>query len=348
MRLFVVMVMMLGIWSCGSSEQAGSEIEVDSTAQVDPTLDSLNQLIFKNTSDPSLYTSRAKHFRKIGNPSAALSDIKRALRIDTTYGDAYLINGQIMFEMQDFRTSYESYKKCLESNPDHIECLLEAAFIESVLENFPEAIVYINRALKQDSYIPRAYYLKGQVYKQSGDTTLAVSSYQTATELDPEYYDAFVALGLLYAASDNDLAIEYYNTALSIKPNSTESIYDKAIYLQESAYRDTSRYSQAFELYNRILEIDPSNAAACFNQGYIYLEYLSTGNNESYEKAIEWFNKSLELYPLYYQALYNRGLCHESLDLLDRAENDYRKALTIQPDYGPAAIALERVIDSKN
>ncbi len=347
MRLFVLLGISICIWSCGEPEIPAAENEQTTEVNPDPVLDSLNQLIYANTSNPELYTSRASHFRKLGNPTAALSDIKRAIRIDSTFGDAYLINGQIMFEMQDFRTAYESYKKCLEVSPEHIDCLLEAAYMESVLENFPQAITYINKALKQDDYIARAYYLKGQIYKQSGDTALAVSSYQTATELEPNYYDAYVALGLLYAASKNELASEYYNTALSIKPNSTEALYNKAIFLQETAYKDTSRLSDAFAIYNRILEIDPSNAAACFNQGFIYLEYLSGEDDQIYEKAIEWFNRALESYPLYYQAIYNRGLCHESLGMLDIAENDYRKALSVQPDYGPAAIALERVIDAQ-
>ncbi|MGB1031767.1 MAG: tetratricopeptide repeat protein, partial [Flavobacteriales bacterium] len=107
-----------------------------------------------------------------------------------------------------------------------------------------------------------------------------------------------------------------------------------------SGFTDTSRYSQAEDLYVRILEIDPGNAIAHFNQGFIDLEY-----RQEYRAASLHFSKSIELYPNYTQAYYNRGLCHESLNEINLALADYEKALEIDPTFTSAALAKSRVLN---
>ena len=54
--------------------------------------------------------------------------------------------------------------------------------------------------LKIDETIAKGYFLKGMCYKESGDTTRAISSFQTACEQDNQYYDAYVETGRLFAA----------------------------------------------------------------------------------------------------------------------------------------------------
>lgn len=333
--------------ACGNNkgnEEMPENDQQEETEATDPVLDSLNSLIFSNPEDPDHFTSRARHFANTGNPVAAMNDIDRALRADSTFAPAYHLKGNLHFSQQDYNAAYEAYNNCITYDPNHQDGLLDAAYMESLLGNYAAAITNINTALRNDQYIPRAYYMKGQIYKQSGDTALAVSSYQTASELDPENYDAFLALALLYSDTGDDLAEEYFNTALSIDPENPEALYGKAMYYQENADGDTAMLNKAFPIYQQILEVDPGNAAAAYNQGYIYLEYLSADNDSAYAKAADWFSEAIEIYPMYYQALYNRGLSFESMDMKDRAAKDYRKALAIQSDYEPAARALERVL----
>ena len=60
---------------------------------------------------------------------------------------------------------------------------------------------------------------------------LAESSYQTAIEMDANYYAAMIQLGWIYAQQQNDLAITYYDAALEIYPESMEAIRNKGLYL---------------------------------------------------------------------------------------------------------------------
>jgi tetratricopeptide (TPR) repeat protein len=95
-------------------------------------------------------------------------------------------------------------------------------------------------------------------------------------------------------------------------------------------------------LYRNILILDPDNATASFNQGYIHLEYLT-----EYDSAVHWFSEAIQRLPYYHQAFFNRGLAFESLGRNSEAIEDYTQALRIKPDFTAAARAKERAISSQ-
>lgn len=313
----------------------------------DTLLNRLNDAIKANPGAGDSYLDRARYFSSTGNIEAALSDIDRALRADSTRGDYYAARGEIMFARKEIKPAYQDYLTCLRHEPENTDCLLKAAEIEMLLRNYSEALGHINTALRKDQYISNAYFMKGLIYAETGDTALAASSYQTATEVDPAYYEAYVALGHLYALADNDLAIEYYNTAIDLKPESVEALYNKAIFMQESGYRDHNRYTEALSLYDRIIEINPKIATPYYNKGFVYLEYLSLSDESAYAEGEKWFTMALERRNDDFKAYYNRGLCRESLGNAGGAEEDYRMALKFDPQFDNAAKALQRVIDAK-
>ena len=115
--------------------------------------------------------------------------------------------------------------------------MLALAKVDVLLRSYEPALKRINEALRIDDRLDEAYFLKGRLYLETRDTVKAVSSFQTAAEVNPERYDAFIQLGLLYAEAQNDLALEYFRTARSLRPNSIEALYDEAIFLQETGSR---------------------------------------------------------------------------------------------------------------
>ena len=137
------------------------------------------------------------------------------------------------------------------------------------------------------------------------------------------------------------LAFGFFETAKELRPRSVEAHYNLAYCLQEFKPTNLRFLDRARQEYQSILQIDSSNAAAAFNQGYIHLEYL-----QLYDSAAHYFSRAIDALPYYHQAFYNRGLSYESLDNIRQAELDYREALRIKPDYTDAALALQRLLDS--
>lgn len=327
---------LLAASSCGSSESARPVADntiVDSTAW-------FNNRVVESPLSTAVYLERGAYHLRNGQTGEAISDYERAISIDSTLVEERHRLGELRFGIQDFEGAVRAWEAVLTTQPDHVPSLLSLARIDLLLRSYEPALKRINAALREDSRLAEAYFLKGRLYMETGDTLTAASSFQTVVEVDPVRYDAYIQLGLLYAAAHDDLAIEYFETARSLKPASIEALYDQAIYLQEHGDAEGRRYQQALDLYDRILELDQDNASAAFNKGFVHLEYLG-----QYDSAAHWFNAAIERLPYYHQAYFNKGLALESMGETQAALEAYDAALTLDPTYTPAAIAKGRVLN---
>ena len=332
------------IFSClvlASCDNPSTQDKPDVTKASSP-LDSLNEAIIASPLKPNLYLERARIYATAGQANKALLDFNKAIEINPNFDLAIFEKGELLYSSTRYEEAMVEYQQCLNINPENTDCLLKSAEMNIHLKQYGLAVDQINQALRINEQLDQGYYMKGRIYKETGDSSLAVSSYQTAIEVNPNFYEAYIEAGLLYSIAGSDLAMEYFNTAMDLRPNSVEAKYAAAYYLQQSGLKDTTRFTEAKLLYNAILEIDPNNAAAAFNQGYIELEYRL-----NYRKALEHFSLAIELFPQYYQAYYNRGLCHESLDEANLALADYDMALQIEPTYTPAALGKGRILDGE-
>ena len=329
------------IWilsSCGNP----SPTQVKSQHGQDSILDVLNAQIIQNPEDFIHYVNRARYLGQKEQYADAIRDIERALALDSNQAITYYERGEIYWRKQEVKLAYQSYQKSVEKDPLFSDGLIKKASIDIVLNNYDQALDLLDEALKIKVTNPIPYYFKGRLFKAKGDTALAISSYQTAVELDPQYYDAYVELALLVAAQGNDLADEYYKTAIGIRPKSIEVWYNRAMYLQENGYKNAENYERALSCYDTIAHIDTNFFGAYYNKGFIYYTYL-----KEYSKAIASYTQAIKAFPSYYQAFYSRGLCYEKMKERKMALEDYDKALAIQPDYDDAAIAKGRILDGK-
>jgi tetratricopeptide (TPR) repeat protein len=193
-------------------------------------------------------------------------------------------------------------------------------------------MTHINKALRIDDQLKKGYFLKGLIYKERGDTTLAISSLQTVIELDPNDKESFLLLGLIHAAQKDPIALDYYNSAIDADPNNVEARYNKGLFYQESGDAES-----ALEQYEEILNIDNNYAVAHYNMGYVYMSLLSET-----DLAIEQFTLAIEKNPNYYQAYYNRGYCKETAGDYEAAQKDYKNCLNISANHPLAIAGLNR------
>lgn len=296
--------------------------------------------IVEDPNDAARYVDRAAWHLRNGRITEGLQDLNLALKADSTHAPAWSAKADALYLTQAFEPCIEHLDACLDVAPDHIPCLLRRAEMHIHLRQYPEAFARLNDALRKDALNHEAYWMKGMIYREQGNADNAKSSFQTAVEVNPNFFDGFIALGLAYAADSDTLAIGYFTTAMELRPRSVEAKYNLAYFLQEHKPTTSDYLDRALELYRDITNLDPTNAAAAFNRGYIHLEYL-----QAYDSAVHHFSQAIDALPYYHQAFFNRGLALESLSQIDQAELDYGEALRIRPDYTAAAIALERVLE---
>jgi tetratricopeptide (TPR) repeat protein len=296
-------------------------------------IDSLTNLLKEDPSQADWYIQRAEYEILLGKFPEAYNDGLDALIRDSTNEKTWVRFGNIAYTTGNYLRAEESYERALRINPQSIDALSRLAEFYLIQKKYTESMSYANKIIEIDDQTAKAYFVKGWIYKENGDTGKASTSFQTAVELDPNYYDAFIQLGEMSFNAKLPVALDYFNSALAIDPKSTEALYFKGTFLQ-----GRNRFDEALEVYKQISAINPNFEQAYFNSGYIKL----TAENKP-DSAITWFTKAIEVNPQYAEAYYNRGYCKELLGQRTQASADYKLALGIKPSYSLASEALKRV-----
>ena len=328
-KYYIVLTAILLLTAC-ETDQISTDNKEQSDGSISLSLEEINKKILEQPNNHHLYFKRASlHFEE-KEMEAALADVDRALKLDSAVADYYLLKSNIYFITNQTRLAKESLEKCLELNPENVEALLKLAEIFLYVKKHEESVGLIDKALKLDQFNAKGYFMKGMNFKELGDTAKAISSMQTAVEQNPEYYDAFIQLGLLFASKADKAAVMYYDNALKLNPTSAEALYNKAKFLQ-----DISAWEQSLAIYEELLKLNPNDKKVHYNIGVVTML-----GKEEYTNAIPYFNKVIELDAQDYYAYYSRATCYQATgkDLL--AKKDYRMALQINPSFTPAAEAL--------
>ena len=170
----------------------------------------------------------------------------------------------------------------------------------------------------------------GNALLKKGSVGEAISQYQMALEINPDYAEAHNNLGsALLQQSNVDGAIYHFQKALQINPEFAEAHNNlgNALAKKGSVYEAISQYQKA-------LQINPDFAKAHYNLGNTLLE---KGN---VDEAIAHFQKALQINPDYAEAHNNLGNALLRKGNVDEAIAHFQKALEINPDYADACYNL--------
>lgn len=324
----ISLVFCMFLFSCGNSgknTELEKKIEVDSTLSKlnSPELKAVNKELLADPNNPDLYYKRGKIYLGNNDLEAAKNDAIRAIKLDSLKADYFILLSDSYFIANETRMAKESLEKCIKINPSNIEANLKLAELYFYVKKYQEAINYANNALRVNENTSKAYFIKGMCYKESGDTAVAISSFQTAVEQDNTIIDAYLELGILLTHKKNALALEYLNSALKMDPANQDVMYNIAYYFQSKG-----DYKKAIEAYKSLLSKNINYKEAHYNLGAI--EVASTKN---YKDAIKHFTNAINADANYADAYFARGVCYDELKDKTNATADYQMALQLEPNH---------------
>ncbi|MBW6460108.1 MAG: tetratricopeptide repeat protein [Bacteroidales bacterium] len=331
-KIILMSLVVILITACQSHEQK-KEVLVEADPKPATEIENLNIKISKDSLNPDLYYQRSKYYTGQQDINLALSDINRAIELDDRKSAYYVALSDIYLAMGRIPGCLEALKRAEELDPNNNEALLKLAEVYLILKEFQNTFEYTKRALDMDRINPVAHFIRGYAYMELGDTALAIRNFQVAADQDQHYYNAYVELGILYMIQKNPLATGYLQTATAIEPNRKD-----AYYLLGLAYQEQENISKAVETYEKVLVIAPDFKEAHYNLGYLNLVYIN-----DFDAAIHYFNRAIALDQSYVDAYFNRGYSYELMGNFENARKDYRKALSIHPNYENSIIGLNRI-----
>ena len=323
-RKIFLAALLLSWISCSSPDNKKSAEQPESTG--------LSQLIKANPDDPELYFERAKVYYQHEAFNAAIDDLNRAIELDASKPKYYHSLSDVYLDSYKSKKAIETLEKAHELFPDDIKTLLKMSEDYVILLDNESAMVCVDKIMNLDNQNAEGYFMMGMIFRNIGDKERAINAFQSAIEIEPELYDAWILIGQLHEDLGNEVAIQYFNSAIDLDPTNINGWHSKAFYLQNQ-----DQIPEALEIYRKINKIDKQFEEAYLNAGLLYLSL------DSIPQAYDQFNILVSVSPISYLGFYYRGIANEMMNKSSQAKEDYEVCLRINPSFEKAKKALASI-----
>ncbi|OQS05600.1 UDP-N-acetylglucosamine-peptide N-acetylglucosaminyltransferase, partial [Thraustotheca clavata] len=275
-----------------------------------------------------------------GQLEKAIAHYKEAIRLAPDFADAYSNLGNALKESGQHAEAIEAYKKAIALRPEFAIAhgtLLSTPSVSSQISgnlagsyfdaNQVElAITTYRTAIQLEPNYPDAYNNLGNALREIGQLEQAISCYRTALRLKPDHPHAYNNLG--NALKDKGMikeAIHCYMTAARLMPRFAAAHCNLGSLLKEQG-----KIEQAVAHYQEAITIDPAFADAYSNMGNAYKDLLRL------EEAIACYSTAIRLKPAFADTYSNLAIAYKDGGRLEEALTCFRKALSLRPDFPEA------------
>jgi serine/threonine protein kinase/tetratricopeptide (TPR) repeat protein len=248
-----------------------------------------------NDDEPKVHFSLAAVYRSTGKNAEAISELKRALKLEPNSDDGYRALGALYISTYQATEAIETYKKAIEINP----------------------------------YFWMNYNALGTAYSQVGDLNKAQAAFLKVSALDPNNSAGFNNAGLIllqqgkYAES-----IPVFQKAIALTAND-DSAYSNLGY----AYFELKRYDDAVTNFGKAVELNPTDSIEMGNLADAYRwSGQKDKANYTYDKAIELAYKDLQASPRSATALASLAVYYAKKGESTQALNFIGRALYLSKD----------------
>ena len=335
-HVFLNSISILILWSCGSGNENTEKILNKSFDSLSVSM--ISAEIRKNPGNAPLFMKRANLYSLQNKIDSAINDAVIATRLDSLNAQYFIGLSEFYIVAGQSEESKKILEKYIRINPNNADVLVKLATLYLYVKDYKKSNELLDKAALVDSRNAQIYFIRGMIHKEKKEIQSSIINFQKATEFNPDYYDAYMMLGLVYTSEADSLAVQYYKAAMRIKPEEIQPHYNLGMFFQQYEYVD-----EAIKEYQYILRhLDKSYTYAYFNQGYIYMIY-----KKEYEKGISYFDSALAVKPDYVEAVYNKGFCYEKLNKYDKAREFYNQAKDMVTNYQLAIDGLNRLDKKK-
>ncbi len=281
-------------------------------------------VVYSFLGDFSTSAGREREARE--NYEQALTVINQAISLVPNNPNSYNEKWAVLYELKRHDEGLAAINQAIELAP-RAAWYVNRGSLYSDLQKYELALSDYNKAININPNFALAYYNRGLLYSDQKKYDLALSDYDKAIEINPNYAEAYVNRGFIYYNQQKyDLALSDWNKAIEINPN-----YANAYYNRGNLYYDLQKYDLALSDYSKAIELNRSYAIAYYNRGLLYF------NQQKYELALADWNKAIRINPNYANAYNNRGVLYALTREFPKALADAEKASELYRQQGNEA-----------
>ncbi|MCA2721779.1 MAG: tetratricopeptide repeat protein [Microcystis sp. M176S2] len=273
----------------------------------------------------SILQQQSAVYRYLENYEQALTVINQAISLVPNNPNYYNEKWAVLSELKRYDEGLAAINQAINLAP-RAAWYYNRGNLYYYQQKYDLALSDYDKAIELNPNYAYAYYNRGNLYKNLQKYELALADYDKAIELNPNYAKAYYNRGVLYYDQKKyELALADWNKAIELNPNFTDAYYNRG-----NLYYNQQKYDLALSDYNKAIDINPNDAGAYLNRGGLY------SYQQKYELALADFNKAIEINPNFAEAYYNRGNLYYNLQKYELALSDYSKAIKINPNFALA------------
>jgi len=304
----------------------------------------LAAVVFAQSPRKSFKTGRS--FNEAKNYKEAVIHFTKAIDQKPEYTKAYLGRAFAYEQMGKIKDAAEDYKRLSVFEPKEEDIFFNAGRLFLKLEEYKEALKFLNHATLLDKKMLKAYLLKIKALDKLGDYKKAYYAAEQALKIEETAINFYNRAYLGDSLQSSVKAIADYRKAIAKNPRfllAYESLakallraeqFDKAkktcekiinldsknftgYWVRAEVYRNKMDFPQAINDLSRLSVIAPENADVYYARGSLYQEF------NQHQNAINDFSKVISLDKKNYWAYYKRATSYEEITDYSAAIKDY-------------------------
>lgn len=200
--------------------------------------------------------------------------------------------------------------------------------------DYPQALAYFNKSLENNENLVEALYYQGVVYEQLGEKERAIESYNKIALLknisDPSgNYKSEAKVRLERLLQGFAPGLEAMRQKIADHPSDVLARGELALALDRLGL-----YDEALENYQTMEKSGMTDWRLFYNMANVYK------NTGKYREAANYYEKSLVINPSYADALNNLGTVYQSLHRYELAIGAFKRAMALDSSFAYAQFNL--------
>ena len=190
------------------------------------------------------------------NPEQAEDLFSACIALKPEATQPWYQRGICRLAIKDFSGAAEDFSRVLEIEPNYTNALVSRALAYRDLENLTPALADLNLAILRQFPETRVYFIRAEIHQRLGNVAEAEQDRQTGLNLIPQDARSWVARGLQKLTLDPAAALQDFESAQQLEPNSQDAFRNMAMVLSEHL----SRPDDSLKVLNEAIGVHPLDA----------------------------------------------------------------------------------------
>ncbi len=259
-------------------------------------------------------------FSQIENAIEIMQEALKNENLEFDYSCFYILATAYMLK-KDQKNASIYLEKALALNPSHIQIMNSLAVCYMNLEQDKKALELLNSALEVNEKNSLTLYNLGVYFENKENFKSALEYFKKSYDLEPSVSMLSSMANCAMKAQDFTLASNLYKSLIVTYPNNSQY---RISYIE--ALEAQQEYKEALMNVNLLLAVDEKNVELAKKKGS-YLRKLNY-----FDEAISVFDGLLKRGKVDIEVYYNLAFCYVELEDNDKAQEMFKKCITLEPN----------------